>query len=143
MEGPGDRLRQPARVSLPEGGKNPARFSFLGVNAERKRINDYLCGCIKNTCNRMDTALKKYIAKHRNLFWYAPDDRIDGIGESFLVETILNYGNMKSVKELLLLMGPERVAQIFFEDTAKSQRKQNNYYPEIFHFFQLVFSQYV
>ena len=61
------------------------------------------------------------------------------ISNDLLVEHILNYGTMDDVKELIKIMGLNSVSDIFY--SAKGRMK-GNYYPEIYHFFDLVFSGY-
>ena len=83
--------------------------------------------------------IRQFIRENRALFWYTPEEKKEEISEQFLVETILNYGDMKTVKKLFSLMGPERVAQIFF---GLKGRQKLNYYPEIYHFFSLLLKRY-
>jgi hypothetical protein len=90
----------------------------------------------------MDAELKQYIAKHKSLFWYTPENKKEEISPSLLVETILNYGDMEAVKQLFQLMGIENVAKVFFDDVNLSERRKNNYYPEIYNFFNLIFLKY-
>ncbi|GHT33614.1 hypothetical protein AGMMS49574_19680 [Bacteroidia bacterium] len=47
----------------------------------------------------MSDERKQYIAKHKSLFWYTPEDKKEEISDSLLVETILNYGTLENVKE--------------------------------------------
>jgi len=83
--------------------------------------------------------IKEFIRKHSNLFWYTPNDKKEDISSEFLVETILNYGNMDEVRALIKIMGIKEISQIFFN--AKG-RKKLNYYPEIYNFFSLYFTKY-
>lgn len=83
---------------------------------------------------------EQYIANHAPLFWYTPESRKTDISDSLLVETILNYGTMDDVKALFDLMGMDRVAEVFF--SAKGRQKQN-YFPQIYNYFTLVFNRYV
>lgn len=83
--------------------------------------------------------IKEFIHKHSNLFWYTPDDKKKDISPELLVETILNYGNMDEVRELIKIIGIREMSQIFF--SAKG-RKKLNYYPEIYNFFSLYFKRY-
>jgi len=83
--------------------------------------------------------LKQYINKHRNLFWYTPEDKKEDVSDDFLVETILNYGTMEDVKELFKIMGIKNAAKVFF---SANGRMKNNYYPEIYNLFNLVFSRH-
>lgn len=78
---------------------------------------------------------EQIIDKHRNLFWYIPEDRKHDISDALLVERILNDGTLDDYHELVNVLGGKRVAEIFF--SAKGRQK-SNYYPEIYHFFSLV-----
>ncbi|MDR2683582.1 MAG: hypothetical protein LBB64_06920 [Dysgonamonadaceae bacterium] len=91
----------------------------------------------------MDTALKQYIAKHKSLFWYTPEDKKENISPSLLVETILNYGDMEAVKELFQVMGIDNVAKVFFHDINLSERRRNNYHELTLNYFILLFNRYV
>jgi hypothetical protein len=79
--------------------------------------------------------IKSFIQQHSNLFWYTPEDQKENISEEFLVETILNYGDIDAVKQLIALLGIERLSEIF---NALQGRKRLNYYPEIYNFFSLL-----
>jgi hypothetical protein len=90
----------------------------------------------------MTTARKEYIQRHRNLFWYTPENKKEEISDDLLVETILNYGDMDAVKDLFKLMGIGNVARIFFESINQSERRQNNYHELTANYFTLVFNRY-
>ena len=87
----------------------------------------------------MSEELKEYINKHKNLFWYTPESKKPEIGNDLLVENILNYGTIDDIKDLIRIMGINSVSDIFY---ATKGRMKGNYYPEIYHFFDLVFSRY-
>jgi hypothetical protein len=59
--------------------------------------------------------IKAFIRENNSLFWYTPEDKKEDISQEFLVETILNYGDMEAVKKLFALIGIKKVAKIFFE----------------------------
>ena len=82
---------------------------------------------------------EQLINKHKNLFWYTPEDQKKNISDAFLVESILNYGTLDDFRELMATLGGQRVADVFFSATG---RKKGNYYPEIYHFFSLVLKKY-
>ncbi|MBN1415500.1 MAG: hypothetical protein JW973_10400 [Bacteroidales bacterium] len=84
--------------------------------------------------------IKKFIREYRELFWYTPEAEKVNICDELLVETILNYGDMKAVRKLLAIMGHADAAAVFF--SAKG-RKVYNYYPEIYNFFTLYFNNHV
>jgi hypothetical protein len=79
--------------------------------------------------------IKQFIREHSNLFWYTPEEKKEEISHEFLVETILNYGDLSSVKELINILGIDRLAEIF---SGLEGRKKLNYYPEIYHFFSIL-----
>jgi len=82
---------------------------------------------------------QQIIEKHKNLFWYTPEDKKQSISDALLVERILNDGSLDDFRELMDTLGGKRVAEVFF--SAKGRQK-NNYYPEIYHFFSLVLKKY-
>jgi hypothetical protein len=84
--------------------------------------------------------VKQFIREHASLFWYSPENKEDTVSDELLVETILNYGDMEAVKQLLRVMEVAKVALIFRGMTG---RKQLNYFPEIWNFFNLYFNRYV
>ena len=83
--------------------------------------------------------IKAFINDYRQLFWYTPEAEKERISHELLVETILNYGDMEAVKRLFEVMGINEAAKVFFAATG---RKKLNYFPEIHHFFTLVFKRY-
>lgn len=83
-----------------------------------------------------------FIRRHSHLFWYTPEDKKEDISEAFLVETILNYGDLKSVKELISLLGINDIARIFFDSIHKSERRKGNYYELTVNFFSLLLRPY-
>jgi hypothetical protein len=83
--------------------------------------------------------IRQFIREHSNLFWYTPEDKKEDISHEFLVETILNYGSLEDVRELVKLMGIRQLATVFF---GMQGRKKMNFYPEIYNFFSLVLRRY-
>jgi hypothetical protein len=94
-----------------------------------------------NTKSR-NKELKQYIAEHKSLFWYTPENKKEEIGNDLLVETILNYGDINAVKNLLTLLGPKNVAKVFFDSINQSERKKNNYHELTLNYFTLFFNRY-
>ena len=90
----------------------------------------------------MSEELKQFISKHKSLFWYTPESKLNIINNSFLVETILNYGDMDVVKNLFEIMGIKNVAKIFFHDINLSERRRNNYHELTLNYFSLLFNRY-
>lgn len=83
--------------------------------------------------------IKQFIKENSVLFWWIREDAKENIDVKFLVETILNYGNEKSVKKLFDLIGIGRVAQIFYSQT---NRKRVNYFPQVVNYFNLYFNRH-
>lgn len=80
--------------------------------------------------------IKKFIKENSNLFWWIKEESKENISLNLLVESILNYGNEKSVKRLFELVGIKKVAEIFHQDT---NRKRVNYHPRTINYFNLYF----
>ncbi|MBA4411623.1 MAG: hypothetical protein Q8S54_04180 [Bacteroidota bacterium] len=83
--------------------------------------------------------VKAFIRRHSNLFWYTPEDKKEDISPELLVETIMNYGEMGDVRELIQIMGIERLTVIF---SGLQGRKKMNLYPEIYHFYSILIQRY-
>jgi len=83
--------------------------------------------------------IKEFIKEHSYLFWYTPQDKKENISIEFLIETILNYGDLNSIKKLISIIGLKETAKVFFE---ASGRKKMNYYPEIYNYFSLFFKKH-
>jgi len=86
--------------------------------------------------------IKAFIHEHSELFWYTPEDKKEEISEEFLVETILNYGDLKTIKELFSILGIRKTAEIFFHSINLSPRRKGNYFDTTCNFFTLFFQRY-
>jgi hypothetical protein len=86
--------------------------------------------------------IKQFIHEHSNLFWYTPEDKKEEISLEFLVETILNYGDIHSTVQLFHLMGIKEVAKFFFDSITLSNRRKGNYHELTINYFTLVFRKY-
>jgi len=91
---------------------------------------------------QLSPELKAFIRQHSSLFWYTPEDKKEDISEEFLVETILNYGDLNSVKDLISLMGISKISKIFFDSIGKSERRKGNYHELTQNYFTLLFKPY-
>ena len=83
--------------------------------------------------------IKAFIRQHSNLFWYTPDDKKEEISPEFLVETILNYGDINDVRSLFKIIGLEQLSKVFYNIKG---RKKLNYYPEIYNFYSNLIQRY-
>lgn len=83
--------------------------------------------------------IKQFIEENSSLFWYTPESEKENISNELLVETILNYGDLNTVKKLIITLGIQTTANVFF---SMQGRKKMNFYPEIYNFFSLYFKRY-
>ena len=83
--------------------------------------------------------IRDLINENSSLFWYIPEQEKENISPELLVETILNYGNEKSVRKLFDLMGINEVADIFYKHISD---KRVNYFPQVINFFNLYFQRH-
>jgi len=86
--------------------------------------------------------VKAFIQEYSNLFWYTPEDKKEDISQEFIVETILNYGDMIAVKKLFKLYGIKKAAEIFFNSINISERRKANYHELTLNYFTLLFKRY-
>lgn len=84
--------------------------------------------------------IKQFISENSSLFWYIPEEEKQNISIAFLIETILNFGDEKSVKKLFDLVGINNVAEIFYKQT---HRLRVNYFDRTAYFFNLYFKKHV
>ena len=86
--------------------------------------------------------IKAFIHENRSLFWYTPEDKKEEISLEFLVETILNYGDLSAVKRMFELIGIKKVAVIFFNSINLSDRRKGNFHELTINYFTLLFKRY-
>jgi hypothetical protein len=86
--------------------------------------------------------LKQFIHEHSSLFWYTPEDKKEEIGNEFLIETILNYGDKDAVVQLFHLLSLQKVSEIFFQSINQSERRRGNYHEITINYFTHVFKKY-
>ena len=67
--------------------------------------------------------IKQFIKENSSLFWWIKEGEKENISQEFLVETILNYGDIKSVKKLFKLIGINKVAEIFYKQTVNNKQR--------------------
>jgi hypothetical protein len=76
--------------------------------------------------------INKFIKSQEHLFWYTPIKEKKNLSDTLLLETILNYADLRTIKEFFDLMGLKKINTIF--QNLKGRQKQN-LYPEIHHLF--------
>lgn len=86
--------------------------------------------------------IKAFIRENSHLFWYTPEDKKEEISIEFLVETILNYGDINAVKKMFVLLGIKKVAKIYYDSINISSRRKNNFHELTANYFDLLFKRY-
>jgi len=86
--------------------------------------------------------IKAFIRENSSLFWYTPDNKKEEISLEFLVETILNYGDLTAVKKMFDFIGIQKVAEIFFHSINLSDRRKGNFHELTINYFTLLFKRY-
>jgi hypothetical protein len=86
--------------------------------------------------------IKEFIRENSHLFWYIPEDKKEEISSDYLVETILNYGDINAVKKLFTLLGIKNVTKIFFDSINISERRKNNFHELTINYFTLFFKRH-
>jgi len=87
-----------------------------------------------------NNALKNFIKQNSFLFWDTPEKFKTNISDELLLEQILNYADLNTIKEYIKIIGFENAREIF--NNLKGRRKQN-IYPEIYALFSEYFKRYV
>jgi hypothetical protein len=82
----------------------------------------------------------QFIKERPYLVWYVKDP--GGLPAESVVEHVLNYGDWDDVREMIKILGMEKVAEIFRERSAPDRFGRQNYRPEIKHYFQLYFDKH-
>ena len=86
--------------------------------------------------------IKDFIRENNFLFWYTPPNEKDNISHEFLIEQVLNYGDLNAVRKIFKLFGINYVAKIFFNGLNESTRKKGNYHELTINYFTLFFHHY-
>lgn len=78
-----------------------------------------------------------FAKERKHLFWYIKDP--EQLSEASIIEHVLNYGDWNDFKQLISILGIEKVAEIFRE---KAEKPRCNYRPKIKHYFTRYFNEY-
>ncbi len=82
--------------------------------------------------------LKNFILKNSYLFWSIPEDSKINVSDELLLEYILNYSEMPTIKEYLDIVGINQAKMIF---NNLSDRRKKNIFPEIYNLFMEYFTK--
>ena len=83
--------------------------------------------------------INAFIQENAHLFWWIKPEEQENIDLRFLVESVLNYGDEKSVKTLFELVGINTVAEIFYRQIS---RQRVNYHARTINYFTQYFQRY-
>lgn len=86
----------------------------------------------------MATSRENFIRKHHALFWYTPEDAKLDVSDELLAETVLNYGTLDDFRELVNVMTPKRLSQVFFSAVCRKA----DILPKSGTFFSLLLKKY-
>ncbi len=53
-----------------------------------------------------------FIEKHKHLFWYTPEDKKAGISDEMLMENVINYCDLNTIKELFAIWGMQKSKRV-------------------------------
>lgn len=87
-------------------------------------------------CNSHE--IKQFINDRKELFWYIRDDRKADIPLPLLVETILIYGDVADIRNLVGILGKEKVAGIFYHQI---ELPRHNYPERTVNYFKVLFRE--
>jgi len=82
-------------------------------------------------------SLTTFIKQRPYLIWHQAE--YETLSKEAIVEAVLNYGDFKDVKKLIVILGIKKVAKIFKLQT-KGERV--NYNPKILNYFNLYFNKH-
>jgi hypothetical protein len=121
---------------LKDRTKTSKKKSF-GIKINKPKAERAVNGTAEKNGN--SPAVKKFIQENADLFWYVRNDAKENINKELLTETILNWGDLKSVSKLFTLLGLKEVADIFYKNTSGAR---TNYRKKVINYFNLYFEKH-
>jgi hypothetical protein len=73
-----------------------------------------------------------FIQKHKDLFWFTPEDKKEEVSDELLITQVLNEADLETTFEMIEIVGEETVKN-FLEGL--HGRKAGNIYPEYLNFY--------
>ena len=89
--------------------------------------------------NLKQKQLNRFIKTNKHLFWYTPEKNKQEISDELLLENILNYSDLPTIKEYFSIVGIKKAKLIFNKFKG---RKKGNLYPEIYNLFSNYFKRF-
>jgi tRNA threonylcarbamoyladenosine modification (KEOPS) complex Cgi121 subunit len=79
---------------------------------------------------------EQFIDENAVLFWYIRKDKLHAISDEVLVEFILSYADLRQIKELIQIVGEQKVALIIEKNIIKvKENKRQNYFKSTLNLF--------
>lgn len=79
---------------------------------------------------------EQFIDENAVLFWYIRKDKLHAISDEVLVEFILSYADLQQIKEMIDIVGEQKVAKIVEDNIIKvKENKRQNYRLSILNMF--------
>jgi hypothetical protein len=85
------------------------------------------------------TTLKNFIKQNEHLFWYTPSSLKEDVSDELILQQVLNYSPLPTIKEYFKIVGIEKARLIF--NNLKGRQK-GNIYPEIYNLFSEYFKRH-
>lgn len=82
------------------------------------------------------------IEEYADLFWFIPAGKKSQVSDECLVETMLNYGDLRAFHRLVDIFGIDTLAGIFSRSISVSERRRHNYNDLCLNYFGKVFERY-
>ena len=83
---------------------------------------------------------EELIQKNKDLFWYIRKDALNEISDDVLVEFIMNYGDMEALKDLIHVLGIEKLRIVYNNIQG---RRVGNYKVESLNYLKIIIENYV
>ncbi len=83
---------------------------------------------------------EELIQKNKDLFWYIRKDALKEMSDDVLVEFIMNYGDMEALRDLINVLGIEKLRIVY---NNVQGRRVGNYKIEFLRFLKRIIDYYV
>lgn len=91
-----------------------------------------------DTASKREKPVIDFIERNKHLFWYTPENKKASISDELLLENVINYCDLNTIRELFAIWGLKKAKHVF---EGMNDRKARNLYPEIYHFFSEYFKR--
>lgn len=82
-------------------------------------------------------SIKQFIQKNKQFWWYVRNPL--QLDEKAVVEGVIKYGDMKEIRQLMKILGPQNAARIF---ASQIKGRRSNYDAKTVNYFKQYFKQH-